>query len=127
MDIQYKARTVQEAEAILAFWSGRGYKFDTKMGLDTLTETAKWYFDDYPYVVVYHNRRKISGYTYQQEYKIVSFVDIFNIQPEKMVNVILNNEYTAEVSENGIKVGCQTFSLEIVEKLVAAKKEVLNS
>ena len=38
--------------------------------------------------------------------------------------VVLNNEHTAEVTPDGIKVGCQTFPLSIVDDLVRAVKQV---
>jgi hypothetical protein len=39
-------------------------------------------------------------------------------------SVVLNEEYTAEVSPGGVKVGCQTFPLSIVEELYKAVQEV---
>lgn len=41
------------------------------------------------------------------------------------ITVVLNSEHTAVVSKSGIKVGCQTFPLDIVEKLAKARDEVL--
>lgn len=46
----------------------------------------------------------------------------FRIKPSR-VQVPLNGSYTAEVSLEGITVGCQTFPVEIVKKL----SEALNS
>lgn len=43
---------------------------------------------------------------------------------EKKVSVVLNEDYTAEVSAHGIQVGCQTFPLSIVQKLVDATAQV---
>jgi len=42
----------------------------------------------------------------------------------KQVSVVLNTDYTAIVSNDGIKVGCQTFSLDIIQKLVDAQKRL---
>lgn len=41
-----------------------------------------------------------------------------------VVTIQLNKAYTAEVSKDGIKVGCQTFPLEVVKQLAAAVKKV---
>jgi len=41
-----------------------------------------------------------------------------------VVKIQLNSDYTAEVSKDGIKVGCQTFPLEVVKQLAAAVKKV---
>jgi predicted glycosyltransferase len=46
-------------------------------------------------------------------------------RPEIVVEVKLNNEYTAIVSKDGIKVGCQEFSLGVIDILAAAKETIL--
>ncbi len=61
------------------------------------------------------------------DYKVFTTDDLFSIEKEVVVKVKLNSDYEAIVSKAGIVVGCQTFPLEIVEKLVAAKKSVLKS
>ena len=38
--------------------------------------------------------------------------------------IVLNEEYTAEVSPEGVKVGCQTFPLSVVEELYKAVQEI---
>ena len=40
-------------------------------------------------------------------------------------HIKLNNEYEAICNTSGIKVGCQKFDWDIVDKLVKAKKEIL--
>lgn len=37
--------------------------------------------------------------------------------PKKPVEVVIDKQYTAEISENGIKVGCTTFSFEKLKEL----------
>ena len=55
---------------------------------------------------------------------------IFGIFSEKSikvvedVKVVLNSSYTATISHDGIRVGCQTFSLDIIDKLVEARKQL---
>lgn len=44
--------------------------------------------------------------------------------PPLSVSVQLNEAYRAEVSAEGIKVGCQTFSLDVVGHLVSAIKTI---
>lgn len=40
------------------------------------------------------------------------------------VKIVLNSSYTAILSDSGIKVGCQTFPLDIIDKLVEARKQL---
>lgn len=42
----------------------------------------------------------------------------------KDVEVVLNSSYTATLSNSGIRVGCKTFPLEIIDKLVEARKQL---
>ena len=46
------------------------------------------------------------------------------VEYSKEINVKLNDKYDAVVSKDGIKVGCQTFSHDIVEKLKRAIEEI---
>jgi hypothetical protein len=41
------------------------------------------------------------------------------------ISVELNDTYTAIVSSEGVRVGCVTFPLEVIDKLTEAKKQVL--
>jgi len=50
--------------------------------------------------------------------------DLFQMEKPKKQIVQLNSEYSDVVSKDGIKVGCQTFNLDIVEKLANAVKEI---
>ncbi len=43
----------------------------------------------------------------------------------KDVEVKLNSSYTATISNSGIRVGCQTFPLDIIDKLVEARKQLI--
>lgn len=41
-----------------------------------------------------------------------------------VIEVVLNDEYTAEVSNAGVKVGCQTFPLSVIDDLSKAKSQL---
>lgn len=69
---------------------------------------------------------------YAKEHGICVYVydDLFTVEvvaveedPAKVVEVKLNASYTASVSRDGIKVGCQTFPLSILDALNKAAKE----
>lgn len=44
--------------------------------------------------------------------------------PPKPITLSLNDEYDAEISKDGVKVGCQTFTHEIIDKLHALSKKM---
>jgi hypothetical protein len=46
-------------------------------------------------------------------------------KPSK-VKVVLNSQYTAEVSKDSIVVGCQTFPIEILDELIEARNKLKN-
>lgn len=54
----------------------------------------------------------------------ISTDQLLQFEAAKEISVILNNQYTAILSSSGIKVGCQTFPLEIIDKLVDARKQL---
>lgn len=49
---------------------------------------------------------------------------LFSCEFVKKIDVTLNASYTEEVTEDGVKVGCQTFPLDIIDKLVDARKQL---
>lgn len=61
----------------------------------------------------------------EKSYVQISTNDLLSVKPNKQETVRLNNEHEAVVSSDGtIKVGCQTFSHEIVKSLAQAIEEV---
>ena len=63
----------------------------------------------------------------KSSYSTIPFIttdDLFSAEKEIVVKVKLNSEYEATISKAGIVVGCQTFPLDIVEKLMAAKNKL---
>lgn len=45
-------------------------------------------------------------------------------EPPKPITLKLNDEYNAEISKSGIKVGCQIFTHESIDKLYALSKKM---
>ena len=55
-----------------------------------------------------------------------SWSDFFEkVFAEKPTEVLLNNDYTAKVTKEGVKVGCQTFSHDAIIKLYEASQNIL--
>lgn len=85
----------------------------------THTTETKW-------VTVYPNTKEMD-YTQDETFnhgdrKLITLDDLYK-QPTT-IEVKLNSEYTAVVSKDGLKVGCQTFNLSVIDDLAKAKKEV---
>ena len=77
------------------------------------------------------DNKKISAYCAFDNKKVVDFVDIYKLFIEhefkKLVSpkfeVELNNEHRAEITKEGIKVGCQNFSFDKFEELYGKIQE----
>ena len=54
---------------------------------------------------------------------VIEFADIPKLFKANTVSVKLNDEYDAIVSADEIKVGCRTFPISIIDKLVEAKEK----
>lgn len=115
-NIQFKAKSIAEIEAVFAYYRSLGYKID-----DVSVER---YLSRYPYIVI-KNNREIGGFVHFNDNngKLVEFKDFFIIPPE-VETVVLSPQYTAEISLDGIKVGCQTFPLSIIDLLMEAKNKI---
>ena len=58
--------------------------------------------------------------------KQISTDDLFSFSPRKIETVVLNDKHSAVLSSDGtIVVGCQTFSIDIIDKLVDARKKLM--
>lgn len=84
--------------------------------------------NDYPSYVVYHEG-EIYGWsgvigTPVEKRKIIDFSQIHTLFLEKMVKIKLNDEYTAEVTKNGIQVGCVKISFDIFDQISKAVAEL---
>jgi hypothetical protein len=66
------------------------------------------------------------GVQLSNDYCVPFFVLELVSKSPKVVKVKLNENHTAEVSKDGIKVGCQTFPIGIVEELEKAIKSLEN-
>lgn len=81
---------------------------------------------EFPYVYVNWERNWIGAKRYDSSFaargeNVLDFKDINRIFLEDgPTRIKLNDQYTAEVSAAGIKVGCQTFSFEKIEELYRA-------
>lgn len=61
---------------------------------------------------------------YEVVVKALQKNDLRELEANSSIQVKLNNDYTATVSEDGIKVHCQTFPLSVVADLAAAVAKV---
>lgn len=56
--------------------------------------------------------------------ELIDIIGDINEKKKRTETVILNSAYTAIISRDSITVGCQTFDLSIVDKLVEARNKV---
>lgn len=91
-------------------------------------QSAEFYWNtcsNYNYIYVSKNK-EISGNREKQEtITFEEFFALFSVNKTVNKTVKLTDTYSAEVSDV-VKVGCQTFPITVIDKLVAAKKKVLN-
>lgn len=80
----------------------------------------------YKWLTIYPKHKSIGGNSDEKDYiTTIDFNTLFSWRAEKKEIVVLNNEYKAEITKDGIKVGCQVFPLDIVGKLVEARDKVI--
>ncbi len=85
--------------------------------------------DAYPYVCAIIGKKEISGYRNEQsQYKsldsIGDFIQYILDNSSPPIEVLLNADYKAIVSRDGVKVGCQTFELDVIQKLYDAMLQI---
>lgn len=69
---------------------------------------------------------KNKGYCVAVKYGFYA-TDVVNVEEHtEEIKVNLNSEYTAYVSKDGIKVGCQIFPLSILDELVKARDKIIS-
>ena len=101
-----------------------GYNYHSRTNIDDIMSN----YSNYPYLAVYPEKKELSGNVSLKTSAIsnatlITLDELLKLD-SSIISVKLNEVYTAEVSNNGIKVGCTTFPLEIVNKLVEAIKTI---
>jgi len=67
-----------------------------------------------------------SGFQLSNRYWYPFFVLGVTKGAKTTTKVVLNDTYTAEVSEKEVKVGCQTFPYSVIKKIVAAHDKLVD-
>lgn len=96
---------------------------------DCKEEGAEYWTVTWPYVNYTPGTKHVGGNLRPREdttllSDLASFLLVIANSP-KTISVKLNDRHTAVVSSEGIKVGCQTFPLGVIDALVTAREEVL--
>jgi hypothetical protein len=104
-------------------------KFNVEQAFGLLRKGIKVRGIDWPLgeYIVYKNKK-----FYTEENTTVNIDEIVSLDDQdwevyeevKTVDVKLNEHHTAVVSKDEIKVGCQTFSVDVIKKLAQALEEV---
>jgi len=126
MNNKFYIKTTSRAQiaAIFGYFNDLGFKsaFDF--------DVAK-YHEIYPIICFDLDAKDVGGYCDYQEkdakkyYTKISFSDIFTLDIPAVEIVVLNPQYTAEVSKDGVKVGCTVFPLDIIDSLREARDKIL--
>lgn len=122
----FKIESEAQFEAAKAYFLALG--LETHFGNYTYERLVN---NNYLYFVIDFDKNAISGHQkisdYLQNSKLIAFNDLFSLSVPVKVTVKLNENYSAEVSATRIKVGCQVFSLDIIDKLIEARDKVTKS
>jgi hypothetical protein len=94
-------------------------------------EEAKKSFLGHRFLFIEKGKHLNAGLYENGHKRLETFGELINeIQKQEALVVItvkLNDEYSAEVSKTGVKVGCQTFPLEVIDELAKVKKSLTES
>lgn len=120
---QIKTENKLQRQIVATVLSGFGF---TPLSKDTFS---------YPIIVVRHDKIVTgdnshndlffcrNSYHFNELEEFIKYITDYLARPQQ-IEVSLNAEYKAIVTKNGIKVGCQTFAPDIIEKLAAAYKSL---
>lgn len=92
----------------------------------TIEDLAKYIIAKFPFMAIYADRSylHLAG-NCASTHTPLTFEQVFEvIKVKKEIPVKLNAEYTALVTEDGVKVGCQTFTKQAVVALYNAVIEI---
>lgn len=112
--------------AIFNYFKALGWKITLETHYGNLVLLAQEYLKSYPYVIIHSSIQEIGGNSNSCSDGInISFNEIFtNFAAPDYIEVPLNEKYTAKVTKTEIAVGCQTFPIDILQKLVQAHNQI---
>ena len=103
-----------------------GYKFDDVHGDISVEDYINCYHSRFPHFRMYPLIKKVCGCSVKLAYAdyiwpqdATKIIELISSKHE--VTVKLNDSHDAIVTKDKIKVGCQTFSIDIIDKLVEAR------
>jgi hypothetical protein len=128
MKEQYQIATTNKIEkrATIAALLAIGYRWSNETCSTVEFVTNR--LEDYPVIVVFPYDKTLSGNLAIRDNggMVITLSDFLKLEEkiEIIIEVVLNDKYTAEVSKKGIKVGCTTFPLSVMKKLLKACDEI---
>lgn len=119
----FKIKSVAQFEAAKAYFIALGLR----NGFHDYTY-ERLVNHDYLHFMIDLDKNAISGHHRSSDSlknsKQITFNKVFSLSVPVRITVKLNENHTAEVSKTGIKVGCQVFSLDVIDKLIEARDKV---
>lgn len=109
-------------EAVETFLFKKGFKWEWDNSKDLARRAYLCFFDLGRSKLMHFNTKESSAIC-----KLITLEELFAFNFKADIEVKLNDQYTAVINENGVLVGCQTFSFDKVEELYKAVKQYAGS
>lgn len=121
---QIEDKTKERHEKIIQCLYALGYKNSDTCVISAVEYTKKYGFQ-YPWTIIDIDRKVFSGNTREyKEHTTITFDEFLSLKKDVNIEIKLNDEYTAIVSKDNVKVGCQTFPLSVITKLYNAVEKM---
>jgi hypothetical protein len=117
--MKYKCKSNQQRIALIAALVSLGYTHSSSTLKEIETQAD---FENYPMIQLTDGVLDLAWPDRNQEF---CTLEELLVPLKEEVSVFLNKTYTAVISEDGVKVGCQDFPLSVIDELVNAKNKVL--
>ena len=130
MKYQIRSKSKQHYEAILTALFALGFNFEENIQTVAQINERGWGFKSYPVILIGNRGSNIkrlcggTGTSSWSEFQNITLDDFLALPEPVIIYVVLNNSYTAEVSKQSVKVGCQEFPLSVIPQLMEAYNKV---
>lgn len=121
MTYQIESKTEEHHSNIIRCLYALGYK---SFGRNTVDDYINQWKFSYPWTVIQIEQKNFGGNKSEwPEYTTITFDKFLSLKKELEIEIKLNDEYTAIISKDNVKVGCQTFPLSVIQELYNALKK----
>jgi hypothetical protein len=139
-DLIIQCSTKSEKIAAIALLSAYGFTYDGEDMKAEIRRNDEDFFDmEYPHILLEFSagastEKDIINFvndeyedddavTYEWDYNLSMILKHLNSPPKEDLSMWITNDYEANITEEGIEVGCQTIKFEVFEELVELVKQ----